>query len=300
MAALRDPRGPCLESPRRASSLSAARVASIFGCISGMVAVRRGPSACWPSPANPRRASARPRFRDRSRYPRPHARPWPASARWSHWIEYTVALASGADSGLLGSAIQRLGDNSRSRLRVATGPILEWWRVKCQPVVQRGQCRSPEGCGKRRLDGRSYCGKHHRLYGAVKPQSTGQVMVLSAAATASAGRWRRDWTCLAKRSIADVTKTDAGERTRQTMAANRVLDEVRGHEGVRSAVFRQRPAARTIIKAASRVEVERQMARNEDEAEATGKVFWAWRPGSQVPAGVFRSTLFACLMPAAR
>ena len=162
------------DSPRRSSSfLSAARVASIFGCISGMVAVRRGPSACWPSPANPRRASARPRFRDRSRYPRPHARPWPASARWSHWIEYTVALASGADSGPLGSALQRLGDNSRITLSGGDGTILEWWRVECQPVVEHGQCRSPEGCAKRRLDGRSYCGRHHRLYGAAKPQSTG-------------------------------------------------------------------------------------------------------------------------------
>ena len=83
--------------------------------------------------------------------------------------------------GPLGSVRQRLGDNSTISLSGGDGSDFSgWWRVECQPVVKRGQCRSPEGCAKRRLDGRSYCGKHHRLDG-VKPQPSGRVMVLWAA-----------------------------------------------------------------------------------------------------------------------
>ena len=84
--------------------------------------------------------------------------------------------------GPLGGAIQRLGDNSSISLSGGDrSDFSAWWRVKCQPVVKRGQCRSPEGCPAQRLEGRSYCGKHHRLYGAAKPKPTGRMLVLSAA-----------------------------------------------------------------------------------------------------------------------
>ena len=84
--------------------------------------------------------------------------------------------------GPLGSVQQRLGDNSSISLSGGDGSDFSgWWRVECQPVVERSQCRSPEGCAKRRLDGRSYCGRHYRLYGGAKPQPTGRMLVLPAA-----------------------------------------------------------------------------------------------------------------------
>lgn len=74
-----------------------------------------------------------------------------------------------------------LGDTrykSMTTLSGGDGAIFTWWRVECRTVAEPGQCRSPDGCGEQRLDGRSYCAAHRLLYYRPPPPPTRRLMLL--------------------------------------------------------------------------------------------------------------------------
>ena len=83
---------------------------------------------------------------------------------------------------VLGDAITRAGDNGTISLSGGDGVVLSWWCVNCVAIIpKQGQCRSPEGCARTRLEGHSYCAQHRALYTAQRPKPTGRMLMLSPA-----------------------------------------------------------------------------------------------------------------------
>ncbi len=82
----------------------------------------------------------------------------------------------------LGEPLLRAGDSHSISLSGGDdGPIFAWWKVECRPSTGRCQCRSPDGCKRKRLDGHSYCAACLARYRAPKLRSSGQPILLSAA-----------------------------------------------------------------------------------------------------------------------
>ena len=75
-----------------------------------------------------------------------------------------------------GDVIHGIGDNSEIPLSGGDGAdFSRWWTVTCTPTLESFQCRSPDGCQAHRLEGRSYCPKHHAIYTLPMPPPSGRM-----------------------------------------------------------------------------------------------------------------------------
>ena len=61
------------------------------------------------------------------------------------------------------------------------GSVFTRWTVDCAAVTaaDRLQCRAPDGCANPRLDGSSYCRRHHALFHVPFPPPSGRLLTIT-------------------------------------------------------------------------------------------------------------------------